>query len=119
MADYPYEKRKDNGGKLICKDKVKSFPNKNNFSKKMPQKVLVAQEEYLSDVDDDDDEIGEVIGMAMEAIASSAPSKVSLFDAPNENHIAKCLMSKATNKVTANIKTTISTTHYPMDSGYE
>ena len=31
------------------------------------------------------------------------------FDSPNENITAKCLMAKATNKVTPNIKTTIIT----------
>ena len=39
------------------------------------------------------------------AIATSSPSKVSLFGAPNENTIAKCLMAKGINKVTPNIKT--------------
>ena len=33
VVDCPYEKREDNGGKLIRKDKAKSFPNKNNFTK--------------------------------------------------------------------------------------
>jgi hypothetical protein len=46
VAKCPYEKREDNGGKLIRKDKAKSFPNKNNFAKKTPPKGLVAQEEY-------------------------------------------------------------------------
>ena len=32
VAECPYEKREDNGGKLIRKDKAKSFPNKNNFT---------------------------------------------------------------------------------------
>ena len=31
VAECPYEKREDNGGKLIRKDKAKSFPNKNNL----------------------------------------------------------------------------------------
>ena len=44
VAECPYEKREDNGGKLIQKDKPKSFPNKNNFTKKTPPKGLVAQE---------------------------------------------------------------------------
>ena len=102
VADYPYEKREDNGGKIIRKDKAKSFPNKNNFTKKTPPKGLVAQEEYNEDDDD-----GETVAMASVAIASTP--RVSLFDSPNDNITAKCLMAKATNKVTPNIKTTIIT----------
>ena len=102
-AECPYEKREDNGGKLIRKDKAKSFPNKNNFTKKTPPKGLAAQEEYNED--DDDDEDGELVATASIAIATTP--RVSLFDSPNESIIAKCLMAKATNKVTPNIKTTI------------
>ena len=94
---------------LIHKDKAKSFPNKNNFTKKIPQKGLVAQEEYISD-DDDEDTSGKGMETATVAIATSSPTKVSLFDAPNKNLIAKCLMGKGTNKETFNIKTSITTT---------
>ena len=45
--------------------------------------------------------------MAMASIAIATTPRVSLFDSPNENITAKCLMAKATNKVTPNIKTTI------------
>ncbi|XBI50024.1 hypothetical protein VPH35_113499 [Triticum aestivum] len=79
------------------------LPNKNNFTKKTPSRGLVVQEEYRED--DDDDEDGETMAMASVAIVSTP--RVSLFDAPNENITAKCLMAKATNKVTPNIKTTI------------
>ena len=103
VAECPYEKREDNGGKLIRKDKAKSFPNKSNFTKKTPHKGLVAQEEYNED--DDDEEDGESVAMASIAIATTP--RASLFDSPNENITAKCLMAKATNKVTPNIKTTI------------
>ena len=41
VAECPYEKREDNGGKLIRKDKAKYFPNKSNFTKKTPHKALV------------------------------------------------------------------------------
>ena len=61
---------------------------------------MVVQEEYRED--DDDDEDGETMAMASVAIVSTP--QVSLFDAPNENITAKCLMAKATNKVTPNIK---------------
>src|SRR3954471_21942455 len=106
VAECPYEKREDNGGKLIRKDKAKSFSNKSNFTKRTPPKGLVAQEEYNDD-DDDDDEGGDSVAMASVAIATTP--RVSLFDSPNENIIAKCLMAKATNKVTPNIKTAIIT----------
>ncbi|XBI55345.1 hypothetical protein VPH35_037188 [Triticum aestivum] len=96
VAECPYEKREDNGGKLIRKDKAKSFPNKSNFTKKTPPKGLVEQEEYNED-DDDDDEDSETVSMASVAIATTP--RVSLFDSPNENITAKCLMAKATNKL--------------------
>jgi hypothetical protein len=109
VVDCPYKKMEDNGGKLIRKDKAKFFPNKNNFTKKAPPKGLVAQEEYNEDDDDD----GEMVAMAFAAIASTP--RVSLFDSPNKNITAKCLMAKATNKVTPNIKTTITTNPSLMD----
>ena len=46
VVDCPYENSEDNRGNLIQKDKAKSIPNKNNFTKKNPPKGLVAQEEY-------------------------------------------------------------------------
>ena len=52
---------------------------------------------------------------ATNAIATSSPSKVSLFGAPNENIIAKCHMAKGINKVTSNIKSTITTTPSLLD----
>ena len=84
MVDCPYEKREDNGGKLIRKDTAKVFPSKNNFAKKLPPKGLVAHEEYTSD-DDEEDTSGEGMSMATIAIATSSPAKVSLFGAPIEN----------------------------------
>ncbi|KAI5003414.1 hypothetical protein ZWY2020_030574 [Hordeum vulgare] len=104
VAVCPYEQREDNGGKNIRKDKTKYFPNKNKFHKKVPHKVLVAQEEYPSDEDDDDEASGEAMGIAMLAIASSSSSKVSLFKAPNENRIDKCLMAKPSNKEKSKLK---------------
>ena len=86
--DFPYDKWDDNGGKLIRKDKAKSFPNKNNFTNKTPTKGLVAQEEY----NEDDDEDSETVAMASVAIATTP--RVSLFESPNENITAKCLMAK-------------------------
>ena len=49
------------------------------------------------------------------AIATSSPTKVSLFNGPNENLIAKCLMAKSTNEVTSSIKTYITTTPSLLD----
>ena len=105
VAECPYEKREDNGGKLIRKDKTKSFPNKNNFVKKPHPKGMVALEEYPSDDDDDDD----MVATATVAIATPSPKNVSLFNAPNDNHIAKCLMAKGIDQVTPSIKTNITT----------
>jgi len=93
VAECPYEKREDNGGKLIRKDKTKSLPH---------PKGMVALEEYPSDDDDDD-----TVASATVAIATTSPQKVSLFNAPNENHITKCLMAKGINQVTPIIKTNI------------
>ena len=107
LVDCPYEKREDNGGKLIHQDKDKSFPNKNSFTKKIPQKGLVTHEEHTSD--DDEDTSGEGMATTTMDIATSSPSKVSFLGAPNESLIAKCLMAKGINKVTSNIKTTITT----------
>ena len=80
-------------------------PTRTTSPKKTPTQGLEVQEEYHED--DDDDENGEAMAMASVAIASTP--RVSLFDLPNENITAKCLMAKSTNKVTPNIKTTIIT----------
>ncbi len=71
----------------------------------------MVQEEYHEE--DDDDEDGESVAMASVAIAKTP--RVSPFDSPNENITAKCLMAKATNKVTPNIKTTIINHSYLTD----
>src|SRR4051812_19194862 len=110
IAECPYEKREDNGGKLIRKDKAKSFPNKSNFIKKTPPNALVVQEEYNEDDDDEDGESG-----AMASVAIATTPRVSIFDSPNESITTTCLMAKATNKVTPNIKTAIINHHSLMD----
>src|SRR3954467_15934492 len=69
VADCPYEKRQDHGGKLIRKDKTKSPLNK-NFGSTKPQRLLVAQEEYFSD---DDDEGGEIVPMTTLSIGTKQP----------------------------------------------
>ena len=88
VVECPYEKQEDNGGKLIRKDKAKSFPIKNNFTKKTPTRKLVVQEEYHEDDDDDEDSKA----MVMASVAIATTPRVSLFDSPNENITAKCLM---------------------------
>ena len=82
-------------------------------SQVLPQQEQLHQEDSYSRVggsrrireDDDDDEDSEAMAMASVAIATTP--RVSLFDSPNDNITAKCLMAKTTNKVTPNIKTTI------------
>ena len=76
-------KREDNGGKLIRKDKAKSFPNKNNFTKKAPTRGLVVQEEYRED--DDDDEDSEAMAMSSVAHCHNSPG-VSLRFTQREHH---------------------------------
>ena len=118
VADCPYEKREDNGGKLIRKDKTKSFPSKNNnFAKKVPQKGLVAHEEYDSDDDDDDDTSGEGVATASVAIATSSSNHgVSLRLPQRElHHHPQVPHGQGINKVTSNIKTIISTNPSLMD----
>ena len=59
MAECPYEKRKDNGGKLVRKSVTNSsskpFADKNaRYPKKKPSKVvLVAREEYSDDEEEE------------------------------------------------------------------
>ena len=85
VAECPYEKREDNGGKLIRKDKAKSFPNKNNFTKNIPPKGLVAHEEYTFD-DDDEDTSYEGMATTTVAIATSSLQGVSLRRPQREPH---------------------------------
>ena len=67
VAECTYEKREDNGGKLIREDKAKSFPNKSNFTKKTPPKALVVQEEYNEDVGQDHRQCGVAFSKSKEA----------------------------------------------------
>ena len=61
VAECPYQSREDNGGRLIFKDKSKAprkkqFVKKNAPFKKQPKIVLVAQEEYSSGSEDEDED---------------------------------------------------------------
>jgi hypothetical protein len=106
VADCHFERREDNGGRLIRKYKSKSlnngytkypsnksYDNKNssnknydnkNSSNKKPR-AFVTREEYSSD-DDDDEKTSTKEDEEVTAIATTTPS-ISLFDAPNENSI--------------------------------
>jgi hypothetical protein len=104
IAECPYEKREENGGWLVSKDRSKYSPNKyflnksNSNKKKVPTRVLVFHEEYESRGDDDhDNESSEEAGVAI--IATTSTPSISLFGATNENLSTakhKCLMVKAT-----------------------
>ncbi|KAK1669675.1 hypothetical protein QYE76_057834 [Lolium multiflorum] len=108
VADCIYERREDNGGRLVQKDKFKSFSRgfskfssnsgdtKVSFTKK--PRAFIIREEYSSDEDEErkdkgsNKEEGEVA-----AIAISTPS-ISLFDSPNENLVVNnfhCLVAKS------------------------
>ena len=105
VAECPYEKREENGGRLVLKGKTKSSFNKKPTKKRQPRMLLV-QEEYTSGEEDDDEE--ESTERANIAIAPSLPS---LFDAPNENknHSPKCLMAKTSSVIPPPTKHVITT----------
>src|SRR5664279_5623051 len=96
VAKCPFENREDNGGKLVRKDKTKSFPNKNFVRRKVPNALYAqegkVEEEYMSGGED------EVVGVAHVAIATSSSSPLSLFESPNKNVPTPytCLMAKGT-----------------------
>ncbi|KAK1666751.1 hypothetical protein QYE76_054910 [Lolium multiflorum] len=106
VADCIFERREDNGGKLVRKDKFKSLSkgyskfssnsgdSKASYTKKT--RAFIVREEYFSDEGEEhkDKEEREVA-----AIAISTPS-TSLFDPPNENLIVNnfhCLVAKRRN----------------------
>lgn len=116
VADCSYQKREDNGGHLVPKDRTRPpnhrrIGNKNFANKKMPTRVLLVHEEYISGGEEEESN-GEVEGVATIAKATPAPS-IPLFDSPNENPINnkhKCLMAKATMVTPSYKKTTPSPT---------
>ena len=82
VADCPWEKREDHGGKIVPKDKSKipckkPFFKKNTSKKKSPRIVLVAEEEYSSE-EGEEETRSEVAAIAI----TSSPSP-SLFESPN------------------------------------
>ncbi|KAK1648368.1 hypothetical protein QYE76_066173 [Lolium multiflorum] len=128
VADCVYERREDNGGRLIRKDKFKSLSKgfskfsskpgdaKVSFTKK--PRAFIIREEYSSDEGEEREDKGsnkEEEGVA--AIAISTPS-VSLFDSPNENRVANnshCLMAKVSSEVESPSKPTPSSNAISID----
>ena len=81
IAECPYEKKKENGGKLVPKIRSKAThkkPFKKNPNKKPSRIVLLTQEEYSSGEEEDDEEETTTKEAANIAVTSSAPP--SLFD---------------------------------------
>ena len=99
VAKCPYKNREEHGGRLIRKEASSSSPTKPYFkkfnpNKKLPSKVLVVREEYMSG-DESDEEETTTSEVAALAIASSTTP--SLFESPNDNVTTKsatCLMAK-------------------------
>ena len=94
VADCPWERREDHGGRLVAKTKGKGpMPMKKPFFKKNQKIVLVTQEQYPTD-DEDSDKEDTPTQVAALAMSSTTPS---LFSSPNESPIvknARCLMAK-------------------------
>ncbi|KAK1692593.1 hypothetical protein QYE76_009290 [Lolium multiflorum] len=102
-----YERREDNGGRLVRKDKFKSLSK--GFSKFSPKsgdakvsftkkpRAFIIHEEYSSDEGEErEDKISNKEEEGVSSISISTPS-ISLFDSPNENLVAnnsRCLMAK-------------------------
>ncbi|KAK1629733.1 hypothetical protein QYE76_004048 [Lolium multiflorum] len=95
VADCPFEKREDNGGRLVRRNNSKTLSkgfskfsskpgdNKVSFTKK--PKAFIICEEYSSDEGGEhDDKSSNKEDEGVAAIAISTPSN-SLFDSPNEN----------------------------------
>ncbi|KAK1606922.1 hypothetical protein QYE76_030595 [Lolium multiflorum] len=128
VADCIYERREDNGGRLVRKDKFKSLSKvfskfsskpsdaKVSFTKK--PRVFIIREEYSSDEGEErEDKISNMEEEGVAAIAISTPS-ISLFDSPKENLITKnsrCLMAKVSSEVESPSKLTSSSNVISID----
>ncbi|KAK1607391.1 hypothetical protein QYE76_031064 [Lolium multiflorum] len=107
VADCIYERREDNGGRLVRKDKFKSLSRgfskfssnsgdtKVSFTKK--PRAFIIREEYSSDEGEERKDKGSnKEEREVAAISTSTPS-ISLFDSPNENLVVNnshCLVAK-------------------------
>jgi hypothetical protein len=123
-----FERREDNGGRLIRKEKFKSLSK--GFSKFSPKpdddkvsftkkpRAFIIREEYSSDEDEEhEDKSSNKEGEGVAAIAITTPS-ISLFDSPNENLItnnAHCLMAKVSSEVEPPSKLSSSTNALSID----
>ncbi|KAK1664531.1 hypothetical protein QYE76_052690 [Lolium multiflorum] len=119
VSDCIFERREDNGGRLVRKDKFKSLSKgfskfsskpgdaKVSFTKK--PRAFIIREEYSSDEGEErEDKSSNKEEEGVAAIAISTPS-VSLFDSPNENHVTNnshCLMEKVSSEVESSSKLT-------------
>ncbi|KAK1684362.1 hypothetical protein QYE76_045210 [Lolium multiflorum] len=102
VVDCIYEKREDNGGKLIRKSKLRSLSKGSSkfssnyddtkiFSTKKPRAFII-REEYSSDEGDEREDKGKEGEVAAIAISTLSP-----FDSQNENLItnsSRCLVAK-------------------------
>ncbi|KAK1694357.1 hypothetical protein QYE76_011054 [Lolium multiflorum] len=127
VADCVYERREDNGGRLVRKDKFKSLSKGfSKFSKPGDAKVsftkkpraFIIREEYSSDEGEErEDKSSNKEDEGVAAIAISTPS-VSLFDSPNENRVSDnshCLMAKVSSEVEPSSKPTPSSNDIYID----
>ncbi|KAK1682668.1 hypothetical protein QYE76_043516 [Lolium multiflorum] len=119
VADCVYERREDNGGRLIRKDKFKSLSK--GFSKfssnpgdvkvsstKKPRAFIIREEYSSDDGEEHEDKSSSKEEEGVAAIAISTPS-ISLFDSPNENPVtnnSRCLMEKVSSEVESSSKLT-------------
>jgi hypothetical protein len=118
----------DNGGRLVHKDKSKTFSkgyskfsskpddNKVSFIKK-PRAFIIREEYSDDDGGDNDDKSSNKEDEGVAAIAISTPSN-SLFDSPNENLItnnSRCLMAKVSSEVSSYSKATSSSNASTID----
>ncbi|KAK1664975.1 hypothetical protein QYE76_053134 [Lolium multiflorum] len=111
VADCIFERREDNGGRLVRKDKFKSLSkgfskfSSNSGDTKVPftkkPRAFIIREEYSSDEGEEHKDKGtNKEEREVAAIAISTPS-ISLFDSPNENLIVNnfhCLVAKVSSE---------------------
>jgi hypothetical protein len=98
VAECPYEKREDYGGKHILKSKTKSpskkpFVKKDGAKKKQPKFVFLTQQEHSENESDDE----ETSTSEVATIATTSTLPTSHFESPNEDSPiknVKCLMAK-------------------------
>jgi hypothetical protein len=128
IVECPFERREDNGGRLVRKDKSKSFSKgyskfsskpgdvKATFTKK-PREFIIREEYSSDDGCDNDDKSPGKEDEGVVAITISTPSK-SLFDSLNESLVPNnyhCLMAKVSSEVSPPPKPTSSSSASTID----